>query len=105
MLFDTETVLGARVRLESDTLDAFIKKHGELAEIKVDQLEQSLSVPDFVSLDKRDPSVCLYQKLLADTPIGPKMCVVVVKHLNDSGFIVTIYLTSKIRGGKIIWLR
>ncbi len=105
MIFTTTTALGAEVELTEEGFAQLKRKHEEVEGVTTDDIEQTLSKPDFISADKSDPEVFLYHKLLTETLYGPKICAVVVKHLRGRGFIITIYLSSKIKKGRIVWTR
>ncbi len=44
-------------------------------------------------------------RFFADTPVTAKYLAVVVKLLDDDGFIVTAYFTDKVKRGRILWRR
>ncbi len=44
-------------------------------------------------------------RFFTDTPITAKYLALVMKLLDDEGFIVTAYFTEKVKKGKIIWRR
>ena len=105
LILSVKSVLGLDIELTSENFDYIKEKHTEVSSLQMEQISKSISEPDFVSVDKDDPSVFLYHKLFTRTNYGPKMCIAVAKHLKDRGFIITVYLSSKIRRGRVIWLR
>ena len=73
-------------------------KHKEL-EVSQAEVIELLKNPDEVRKSVQDQYIYLYYKNL-----DKKHLVVVVKYLNSHGFIVTIYMTSKLkRKGEKIW--
>ncbi|MEW6557453.1 MAG: DUF4258 domain-containing protein [Elusimicrobiota bacterium] len=54
--------------------------------------------PDEIRQSKKDSDVFLYYRLFDE-----KYICVISKFLNDEGFIITAYSTTKIKEGKIIW--
>ena len=66
---------------------------GKEAEIK-----RTLENPDFIRRSKTDENVYLYYKKQ-----NKHFLCVVVKHSDKQGFIITTYLTYKIKEGELIW--
>lgn len=62
------------------------------------EVKETLENPDFIRQTFTDKRVFLFYKKY-------KACYlcVIVRHLNGKGFIITIYLTKKIKEGKQIW--
>ena len=59
---------------------------------------KALKDPIEIRKSKRDPTVFLYYGRFKD-----KLICIVVKHLNEEGFIITAYPTRKIAPGEIVW--
>ena len=74
-------------------------KHLEI-EGKENEVKESLINQHEVRLSKRDASVYLYYK-----HHGKLSLLVVVKHKNGEGFIITSYYTDRIKEGKQIYKR
>lgn len=73
-------------------------KHQELT-LDYPDCIKALETPDEVYQSVQDPYISLFYKRVND-----KTLVVVVKYLNDDGFVVTAYQTSKTkRKGKRLW--
>lgn len=62
------------------------------------EIIETLINPDEIRLSKNDPNVYLYYRR-----VGRFFYCVIVKHLNGEGFIITAYLTEKIKEGERIW--
>ncbi|OQY68259.1 hypothetical protein B6D29_01045 [Microgenomates bacterium UTCPR1] len=99
ILFEAKDIFGKNIRTTKDYWNKiFLIKHKEL---KVSQSEviKLLQNPDEVRKSVQDPFIYLFYKNL-----DKKYLVVVVKYLNNHGFVVTIYKTSKLkRKGEKIW--
>ena len=99
ILFEVIDVFGKKVRTSKSYWDKiFLLKHKE---VKTTQIEVKTSVnnPDEVRRSLQDPFISLFYK-----KIKKHFLVVVVKYLNNHGFIVTVYQTSKLKKkGKILW--
>jgi len=62
------------------------------------EVQDTLKNPDEIRRSKVDQNVYMYYKWMA----AHFLCVV-VKHLNGDGYIVTAYLTDKIKEGELVW--
>jgi len=65
-----------------------------------EQVKKALEEPDEVRVSQEDENVYLYYRRLDKHQI-----VVVARHLNDEGFIITSYITDKVKEGEQIWKR
>ena len=63
-------------------------------------VKKCLQAPDEIRFSQEDKSVYLYYTCWAQY----YLCVV-AKHLNGSGYIITIYITDKIKEGEQAWKR
>lgn len=61
-------------------------------------VEEVLKNPDYIRKSKTDGKVYLFYKKQKKY----HLCVV-VRHLNGDGFIITVYITDKIKEGEQIW--
>ncbi|MFN3966667.1 MAG: hypothetical protein ACK4JE_03095 [Endomicrobiia bacterium] len=66
---------------------------------KEDIVKKTLSEPDEIRRSLIDYNVFIYYKKF------DKLYCVVVKHLNDKGFLITAYPTDKIKEGEIVWTK
>ena len=62
------------------------------------EARKTLSSPDIIRVSSSDKKVFLYYKKYFKN----YLCVV-ARHENGNGFIVTVYITNKIKEGKQIW--
>lgn len=62
------------------------------------EVKECLRNPDFIRISKSDKNVYLFYKKQ-----GKYFLCVVVRHFNKQGFIITTYLTYKIKEGELIW--
>ena len=72
---------------------------------QIEKLEETLKSPDTIILSKTDESVQLYYKNYFKTPVTNKFLCLVVKILENEGFIITSYFTDSIKKGAIIWTK
>ena len=60
-------------------------------------VRQTLTSPEQIRRSKKDPTVYLHYR--KDDGL---LCCEVAKHLNGDGFIVTAYLTDKVKAGEVV---
>ena len=83
-----------------------IESHDYMAGYFFDVLE-TISDPDYVVAGKKEELLAV--KFYKKTHIGPKYLVVVYREKNKEGFVITAFMTSKIKDTlkrrKIMWQR
>jgi hypothetical protein len=94
---------GNRVRLTDDRL-AHILEHPEMRGME-SRIAEVLATPERVVESLSDRQARLYYRLYIGTRIGNKYLCVVVKVLDDDAFVVTAYLTDKVKKGRQLWPR
>lgn len=77
--------------------DSIVKKHDALAGL-TDAVRTTLQRPRYVRRSREDERVLLYY-----APCGQYVLCVVCRHLNGEGFIVTAYLTDRIKKGDMVY--
>ena len=92
---------GRTVRLTDERL-AHILEHPELGGM-ADEIELVLRAPAEVRLSRSDESVQLFYNFYAQTKVGGKWLCVVVKATIDDAFVMTAYLTDKLKAGETLW--
>ena len=85
------------VRLTDERM-SHIGKHAELQGME-DQIKETLREPDIVV---RGHDVNLNYRY-DNTRIGNKWLCVVVKYNGDAAFVLTAYLTNRVKSGEILW--
>ena len=66
-------------------------------------LEETLQTPAVVVESLSDSAARLYYRLYARTAVGEKYVCVVVEIALDDAFVVTAYLTDRVKKGKVLW--
>ena len=94
---------GRRIRLTKERL-AHILEHPEMKGVEA-RIEQTLAWPERVIESLSDPQAWLYYRLYVSARIGNKHLCVVVKMLEEDAFVVTAYLTDKVKKGRQLWPR
>lgn len=98
--FEIKSSLGKIIRTTSSHWELITKlKHPEI-EGKESEVQKCLSEPIEIRRSSEDPDVYLYYSHYMTYYI----CVV-ARHLNGDGFIITSYITDKIKEGESIWKR
>jgi hypothetical protein len=89
------------IRLTDERLE-HILDHPEMVEL-INQIGALLQDPQIVRVSRTDPQVHLYYRYYEQTMVGAKWLCVVVKQLDDDAFIITAYLTDKVKQGVDLW--
>ena len=92
---------GRDVRMTDERLQ-HILEHPEMAGLEV-ALEETLHQPQFVIQSEIDPAAKLSYRFYVGTRVGDKWLCVVVKYTPDDAFVVTAYLTDKLKKGRQLW--
>jgi hypothetical protein len=94
---------GRPVRITDERL-AHIASHLEMLGLE-QEIERVLQTPCEVRVSRSDDSVRLFYEFYAETKVGGKWLCVVVKYLPDDAFVVTAYLTDKLKAGETVWAK
>ena len=86
----------------TDERRAHILEHPEMAPLE-QAIVEALLTPECVVQSASDEGTRLYYRYYARTRVGGKFLCVVVKTKASDAFILTAYLTDKIKKGEILW--
>jgi hypothetical protein len=92
---------GLAIRL-TDERRAHILEHPEMVSMEA-AIEETLLRPERVVQSFSDPQARLYYRFYFGTMVGGKYLCVVVKALDADAFILTAYLTDRIKKGVPLW--
>lgn len=92
---------GLAIRLTDERL-AHILEHPEMADLE-QAIEETLLQPERVVESFSDPTAKLHYRYYEKTLVGGKYLCVVVKTADADAFVLTAYLTDKVKKGKSIW--
>jgi hypothetical protein len=92
---------GLLIRLTDERL-AHILEHPEMAGLER-AIEETLSDPQRVVESLSDPQARLYYRFYLGTRVGDKYLCVVVKVVGEDAFVLTAYLTDKVKRGVQVW--
>ncbi len=68
-----------------------------------DWVANALLHPQEVRRSISDPTVMLFYQFRSNTIAGDKWFCVVAKYVEDDAFVVTAYLTDKLKKGDLVW--
>ena len=66
-------------------------------------VEETVANPERVVQSQSDSHVRLYYRHYLATPVGAKFLCVVVKAERNDPFVITAYLTDRMKKGEIVW--
>ena len=92
---------GLAIRLTDERL-THILEHPEMSGMEP-SIEETLHDPEKVVQSLSDPSVHLYYRFYFRTVVGGKFLCVVVKMGAIDAFVLTAYLTDRIKKGARLW--
>lgn len=95
-------VRGRSVRLTAERLFHIEENHPEILNA-AELAEEVLAAPEEIVRSRSDPEIELYYRFYRDTQVGEKYSCIVVKFTEDDAFILTVYLTDKVKQGKRLW--
>ena len=94
---------GRTVRL-TDERRGHLLSHPEMVGLEP-LLGIAIASPDVVVRSRSDDTVLLYYHGTETESFGSKLLCVVVKHLPADSYVITAYLTDKIKAGETLWKR
>jgi len=97
VLFTVPTPLGFAVRTTRQYWELIQRKHPEVIG-KEEEVQNCLRQPELVRRSTQDRAVYLFY--LSQPPY---YLVVVTKRLDGEGFMITSYLTDKVKEGETVW--
>jgi hypothetical protein len=92
---------GRDVRLTDERL-RHILEHPEMANLEA-ALEETLHQPRYVIQSQVDPAAELSYRFYVGTRVGDKWLCVVVHYAVNDAFVVTGYLTDRVKKGTQLW--
>lgn len=97
-LFQVKSALNKYIKTTKDYWQKItIIKHPSIKG-KEKEVQKTLKSPDIIRVSNSDKDIFLYYRKYCKN----YLCVI-VRHENGNGFIITVYITNKIKEGKQIW--
>ena len=102
-VFETDSKLGKKVRLTETQWAHIRRKHKEL-DRQVQQMILTIKEPSFIYHSLAEDNY-YYYKWFEQTPVTAKYLLLIAKHLNEEGFVITAFFVSRIReqGKEIVY--
>ena len=94
-IFNIVSNLDRKIKLTEVQWKHIKSRHKELVG-QTNKMIETLNDPDTVFYSNKD-DVHHYCKLFQKTPVSKKYLLVIVKHINGEGFIITTFFVSKLR--------
>lgn len=94
---------GRKVRLTTER-EGHILEHAEMLGL-LDRIGETVAKPEHAVLSASDVTVELLYSFERGTKVGDKWLCAVVKYTSEDAFVVTAYLTDKIKNGEHLWPR
>lgn len=98
LYFEVSSKLNKLIRITKSHWDLITLVKHPIIRDKESLVKECLQNPEVVRLSQDDKSIYLYYRQWEKYYV----CVV-AKHLNGEGYIITIYITDKIKEGEEIW--
>jgi hypothetical protein len=95
--FEVTSSLGKRISISTEYWQKIIETKHPVMAGREELVKQALTSPEQVRRSRKDATVHLHY-----CKSDGHYCCVVVKHLNGDGFVVTTYLTDKIKAGEVV---
>ena len=93
--FEVISSLGKKIRVTKNYWNKIIETKHRLMKGKEYLAKSALENPEQIRRSRKDQNVYLYYR-----KIGKNYNCVVVRHLNGDGFIITTYITDRIKAGE-----
>ena len=94
---------GRKLRL-SEERERHILEHPEMKAM-MPAIKETLQAPEKLVQSLSDPEARLYYRLYRETPVGEKYLCVTVKVRAENSFVLTAYLTDRVKKGGVLWPR
>jgi len=94
-IFEIVCKLRKKIRLTETQWSHIKYRHPEL-ENQIEKISMTLESPEIICYSSKE-ELYHYYRHFTGTPVSEKYLLVVVKHLNDEGFVVTGFFVSKIK--------
>ncbi|MFH1234565.1 MAG: PBECR2 nuclease fold domain-containing protein [Candidatus Diapherotrites archaeon] len=98
-LFEVLAIFGKKIILGEERLAHILQSHPEMRG-HLSKLTRALESPDEIRASQYDAKVWLHYKFYKSLD---KYIVAAVKVLNGNGFIITAYMTDRIKLGETLW--
>ena len=104
MMQTVRDYMGREIRLTEDAIGHISEDHPELLRIGLESsIADAIADPDIVMRSRRrDVGELFYKQRMSDPFVNRHICVV-VKMLENYGYVWTAYIVNRLRRGEVIW--
>lgn len=102
LLFEVGTPLGFSVRVTKEYWRMISTQKHPIMEGKEELVRETIQNPEEIRQSKSDPSVYLFYRTVRSKRW---VCAVIKERNENSGFLITSYITEAIKEGERIWTR
>lgn len=96
-------IQGRRIQLTYEGWEHILERHHYMVDFR-DEIDETLREAEEIRRSTTAPETTrLYYKWYYGTPRGDKWVCVVVKALPDEAFLVSAYVTDRIKEGELLW--
>jgi len=95
IVFESQSIERKNIRLTETQQLHILQGHKECAE-QTDKMILTIKSPDVIYFDPAE-EVYHYLRFFSDTPVTEKFMLLIVKHVDNEGFIITAFFISKIK--------
>jgi len=99
ILFEIPTLLNLSVRITVAYWEQISAIKHPIMKNELESVKSTIILPDEIRQSRYDSKVFLFYKEKSEN----RFICVVIKRLNGDGFIITAYITDKIKQGEKIW--
>jgi hypothetical protein len=92
---------GRQIRLSGERYTHIIE-HPEMFD-QLDKIRNTVFQPTLVVATTADPSVHVYHRYYATTPVTSKYLLVAIKLVEDNSFVLTAFFSRRPKKGTIVW--
>jgi hypothetical protein len=92
---------GRDVRLTDERMSHILDRP-EMRSMR-EEIIGTLQSPAEVRISRSDANVRLFYEFYSRTLVGDKWLCIVVKYSENDAFVITAYLTDKLKAGEILW--
>ena len=103
VIFELSCKMGKKIRLTEPQWHHITTIHKEFGENTINYMVRTLQSPDFILFDVLEENH-QYYKQFKHTPVSEKYLLLIVKVLNDEGFVITSFFMRKIRYEGKVWV-
>ena len=103
IIFEVEDVLKRKILLTEESAKHILEKPAMLNQES--RIKETLINPEIIKRSDYIPTVFLYYRFYAKSPVTQKYLLVVVQITNSIGYVKTSFYTDRLKKGETAWER